>query len=76
MRFDDPDYAAEIARLYFDLTLANGTTTVVSYCTIHPESVEAFFAEAQRRGARAVAGKTCMDRNAPDRPARHAAKGL
>ena len=66
MRFDDPDYAAKAARLYFDLTLANGTTTVVSYCTIHPESVEAFFAEAQRRGARAVAGKTCMDRNAPD----------
>lgn len=66
MRFDDPAYAAEIARLYFDLTLANGTTTVASYCTIHPESVEAFFAEAQRRGVRAVAGKTCMDRNAPD----------
>lgn len=49
-------------------------TTVASYCTIHPESVDAFFAEAGRRGARAVAGKTCMDRNAPeglrDTPAR------
>ncbi len=66
LRFDDPAYAAEIARLYFDLTLANGTTTVASYCTIHPESVDAFFAEAQRRKVRAVAGKTCMDRNAPD----------
>ncbi len=66
MRFGDPDYAAQAARLYFDLTLANGTTTAVSYCTIHPESAEAFFAEAQRRGVRAVAGKTCMDRNAPE----------
>ncbi|KMW56339.1 Guanine deaminase [Candidatus Rhodobacter oscarellae] len=66
MRFGDPDYAAQIAALYFDLTLANGTTTVCSYCTIHPESVEAFFAEAAQRGLRAVAGKTCMDRNAPD----------
>ncbi len=66
MRFGDPDYAAEIAAKFFDLSLGHGTTTVASYCTIHPESVEAFFAEAQRRGVAAVAGKTCMDRNAPD----------
>lgn len=66
MRFADPVYAAQAARRYFDLTLANGTTSVVSYCTIHAESVDAFFNEAQARGVRAVAGKTCMDRNAPD----------
>ena len=63
MRFDDPAYAAQIAARYFDLALAHGTTSMCSYCTIHPESVEAFFAEAQRRGMRALAGKTCMDRN-------------
>ncbi|MEZ5777954.1 MAG: guanine deaminase [Paracoccaceae bacterium] len=66
MRFGDPAYAAEIAARYFDLTLANGTTTVCSYCTIHPESVDAWFTEAGRRGLRAYAGKTCMDRNAPE----------
>ena len=66
MRFDNPDYAAEAAQCYFDLTLANGTTTVASFCTIHPESVDGFFDEAYRRQVRAVAGKTCMDRNAPD----------
>ncbi|MFV1877243.1 guanine deaminase [Nioella sp.] len=66
MRFADPAYAAEIAARYFDLTLSNGTTTVASYCTIHPESVDAYFGEAQRRGLRALAGKTCMDRNAPE----------
>ena len=66
MRFADPDYAAEMARRFFDLSLANGTTTVASYCTIHPESVEAFFAEARRRNLCALAGKTCMDRNAPE----------
>jgi len=65
-RFGDPAHAAEIAARYFDLTLANGTTTTVSYCTIHPESVDAYFAEAQRRGLRALGGKTCMDANAPD----------
>ncbi len=66
MRFADPAHAAEIAARYFDLTLANGTTTVCSYCTIHPASVDAYFAEADRRGLRAVGGKTCMDRNAPE----------
>jgi len=63
MRFSDPAYAREIAARYFDLTLAAGTTTVASYCTIHPESVSAYFEEAQARGLRALAGKTCMDRD-------------
>lgn len=62
-RFADPAYAAEIAGRYFDLLLANGTTTVCSYCTIHPESVDAFFTAAEARGLRALAGKTCMDRD-------------
>ncbi|WP_138469696.1 guanine deaminase [Poseidonocella sp. HB161398] len=66
MRFADPDYAAEIAGRYLDIVLANGTTTVCSYCTIHPESVDALFGAAERRGMRIAAGKTCMDRNAPD----------
>lgn len=66
MRFADPAYAAEVAARYFDLTLANGTTTVCSYATIHPASVDAFFDAAKTRGLRAYAGKTCMDRNAPN----------
>ncbi len=66
MRFGDPTYAADVANRYFDLTLSHGTTTVASYCTIHPASVTAFFEAAQTRGVRAIAGKTCMDRNAPD----------
>ena len=63
MRFSDPAYARAVASRYFDLTLANGTTTACSYGTIHPASVDAFFAEAQSRGLRALAGKTCMDRD-------------
>src|SRR5690606_11568039 len=62
MRFGDAAYASGIAARYFDLLFAHGTTSVCSYCTIHPESVDAFFAEAQARGLRAWAGKTCMDR--------------
>ena len=66
MRFGDPDYAAEIAGRYIDFALRNGTTSMASYCTIHPESVEAFFTAAADRNMCVVAGKTCMDRNAPD----------
>ncbi len=66
MRFADPAYAADIANRYLDLTLANGTTTVCTYATIHPASVDAIFTAAQARGLRLYAGKTCMDRNAPD----------
>jgi guanine deaminase len=65
-RFGDAVYAREIAKRYFDLTLAHGTTTAVSYCTSHPESAAAYFAEAETRGLRAYGGKTCMDRNAPE----------
>ena len=62
-RFADPAYATAIAARYFDLLLSHGTTTVASFGTIHPESVTAFFTQAQARGLRVLAGKTCMDRD-------------
>ncbi len=65
MRFADPDYAAEIAARYFDLTLSMGTTTVCSYCTIHPESVDAFFSEARTPG---LARLCRQDLHGPQRP--------
>lgn len=66
MRFSNLSYAQDVANRYFDLTISNGTTSVCSYATIHPESVDAFFTAAARRNQRVWAGKTCMDRNAPD----------
>ena len=66
MRLSDPAYARDIAGRYLDLTLANGTTTVCSFATIAPTSVDAIFDAAAERGQRIVAGKTCMDRNAPE----------
>ncbi len=64
-KFGDRGYASDIARRYLKLLIANGTTTVCSFCTTHPESVDAIFEEAERLGMRALAGKVCMDRNAP-----------
>ncbi len=66
MRLADPAYAAEVAARTLDLALAHGTTTLTSFCTIHPHSVDALFEAAAARGMAVVAGKTCMDRNAPE----------
>ncbi|MDA9208454.1 guanine deaminase [Octadecabacter sp.] len=66
MRFADPAYSSEIAGRTLDLALAHGTTTLTSFCTIHTESVDAFFGAAAKRNMAVVAGKTCMDRNAPE----------
>ena len=66
MRFADPAYAKQAAESCLDLLLAHGTTTLCSYATIHPASVDALFDAAQTRGMRVLAGKTCMDRNAPE----------
>jgi guanine deaminase len=65
-RFADPAYASAQAETYLDLLIAHGTTSVASFCTIHPASVDALFAAAERRGMAVTAGRTCMDRNAPD----------
>ncbi|MEM1101665.1 MAG: guanine deaminase [Pseudomonadota bacterium] len=66
MRFSDPAHAADVAGRYLDLLLAHGTTTVCTYATTAPASVTAIFEAAEARGMRVLAGKTCMDRNAPE----------
>ena len=64
-RFSDPEHCAAVARFFLDELLHNGTTTAAVYCTVHPQSVEAFFAESHRRNTRMVAGKVLMDRDTP-----------
>lgn len=64
-KFRDPAHAEYVARFFLDELLRNGTTTAVVYCTVRPESVDAFFAESQRRNTRMIAGKVLMDRGAP-----------
>ena len=65
-KFRDTQHGRRIARLFLDETVRHGTTTVAAYCSVHRESVDAFFAEALDRGMLAVAGKVMMDRNAPE----------
>jgi guanine deaminase len=64
--FDDPAHAAGVAEFFLDELLRCGTTTAMVYCTVHPQSVDAFFTASEARGLRMVAGKVLMDRNCPD----------
>lgn len=65
LAFADRAHAERVARLFLRELLAAGTTTAAVYCTVHPGSVDAFFAESERLGTLMVAGKVLMDRNAP-----------
>ena len=46
-RFADAGHAERNAVFFMDELLRNGTTTAVVYATVHPGSVEAFFAELE-----------------------------
>ena len=65
-KFADPTHCAGIAEFFLDELIRCGTTTAMVYCTVHPQSAEAFFAAAEKRGARMIAGKVMMDRDAPE----------
>lgn len=65
-RFTDPNYAAEVAGVFFDELLRQGVTTALTFCTTHPGSVDAYFERAQRYGLRMLGGKVLQDRNTPD----------
>jgi len=65
-KFADAEHAGEVARFFLDELLRCGTTTAMVYCTVHPASVDAFFAESEKRQLRMVAGKVLMDRHCPE----------
>ena len=64
-RFAQRAHADAVAQAFLDEQLRAGTTTAQVFCSSHPQSVDAFFTAAQRRGLRMLAGKVLMDRNAP-----------
>lgn len=65
-QFDDLEVAKKISCFFLDQLLSNGTTTALVFGTVHPQSVDAFFTEAQARKLRMICGKVMMDRHAPD----------
>ena len=65
-KFSRQGHAEAVASDFYDALIRHGTTSAVAYCSSHPRSVDAFFAEAQRRNMLMVGGKVMMDRNAPE----------
>lgn len=65
-KFEDSAHATDVADFFLAELLRNGTTTAAVYCTVHPQSVDAFFERSHALNLRMIAGKVMMDRNAPD----------
>lgn len=64
--FKDRAHADEVAEVFLREQRRNGVTSSTVFCTIFPESVDAIFSEAEKFNMRIMAGKVCMDRNAPE----------
>ena len=64
--FADRAHADVAAEFFLDRLLENGTTTASVFCTVHPQSVDAFLTASEARGLRMIAGKCLMDQHAPD----------
>jgi guanine deaminase len=64
-KFSQQGHAGAVAAAFYDELVRNGTTTAVAYCSSHPQSVHAFFGEAEKRNMLMIGGKVMMDRNAP-----------
>lgn len=66
IKFADETYAHEVAGVFLDELLKNGTTTAVVFGTVHAHSADAIFAAAESRSMRLIAGKVLMDINCPE----------
>ena len=66
MRFADEDYAREVAAVFVDELVRNGTTTALVFGTVHAHSADAIFEAAAAKNMRLIAGKVLMDSNCPE----------
>ena len=64
--FADSEHANAVAEFFVDELLRNGTTTALVFPTVHPQSVDAIFGAADKRGMRMLSGKVLMDQNCPE----------
>jgi guanine deaminase len=65
-QFSDSAYAHEVSAFFLDELMRHGVTTALCFATAHPESVDVFMAEAQKRHLRMITGKVLQDRHSPD----------
>jgi len=65
LRFAEARYAAAVAWEFCEQLVRHGTTSAAIYSSSHPIAADLLFTELERRGLRALAGLTLMDRGAP-----------
>lgn len=65
-RMAEPAHATAMARRFLSELLRNGTTTALTFATVHRHSVDALFGAASTLDMRVIAGKVLMDRNVPE----------
>jgi guanine deaminase len=65
IEFGNVNYAKKLSKNFFEKLRKYGTTTAVVYSTIHKESTDIAFQEAERADIRVFMGKTMMDQNCP-----------
>ncbi len=65
-KFSDGIFSKQKADLFLKTLINSGTTSSVSFCSVHKTSVEALFDEAEKYNMCLIAGKVMMNRNAPD----------
>ncbi|MDT2020848.1 guanine deaminase [Methylocella sp. CPCC 101449] len=65
-RYRDKTFARQVAKVFLREQIKAGVTTPITYATVHPEAVDAYFEEAELLGLRTGTGKVLMNRNAPE----------
>ena len=63
--FKNKEIAKESAKRFFEDLIENGTTTTLTYTTIHPSATDIAFECANKSKIRAILGKVMMDQNSP-----------
>lgn len=65
-RYGCEQHADAMSAFFLRELLSNGTTTALVFGSVHPQSVDALFTQAQTLNMRLIAGKVMMDRHAPE----------
>ncbi|NOR88186.1 MAG: guanine deaminase [Bacteroidales bacterium] len=65
-RFRYQDFSNKSISFFYQELIKNGTTTAAIYSSVHRESIEAIMEQGAQLNMRIIAGKTNMDRQAPD----------
>lgn len=64
-KFKNDEVAKLSAKVFFDELIKNGTTSSLTYVTIHKSATDLAFEAAKKAGIRAIIGKVMMNQNSP-----------